>query len=83
MKRLFTILFLLSLFTNINAQFDTEHWFAPFANQNNLETEQYLYLSTNTSTPFKVEIYNNNFLCSKALYFYLLILDILIKRIRI
>lgn len=62
MKRLFTILFLLSLFTNINAQFDTEHWFAPFANQNNLETEQYLYLSTNTSTPFKVEIYNNNFL---------------------
>ena len=31
MKRLLTILFLLSLFTNINAQFDTEHWFAPMA----------------------------------------------------
>ena len=62
MKKLFTFLLFLFFITKIFAQFDTEHWFAPFANQNNLETEQYLYLSTNTSTPFKVEIYNNNFL---------------------
>jgi hypothetical protein len=63
MKRLLTILFLLSLFTNINAQFDTEHWFAPFSDRMSAgDTEQYLYLSTNKTTPFNVEIYNNNIL---------------------
>ena len=61
MKRLLTILFLLSLFTNINAQFDTEHWFAPMADASNRrEAQQYIYVSTNESTPFKVDIYNNN-----------------------
>ena len=61
MKRLLTILFLLSLFTNINAQFDTEHWFAPMADASNgSEAQQYIYVSTNESTPFKVDIYNNN-----------------------
>lgn len=61
MKRLLTILFLLSLFTNINAQFDTEHWFAPMADaSNSSEAQQYIYVSTNESTPFKVDIYNNN-----------------------
>lgn len=61
MKRLLTILFLLSLFTNINAQFDTEHWFAPIVDRTGgQDAEQYLYLSTNRTTPFTVEIYNNN-----------------------
>ena len=62
MKKLFTFLLFLFFITKSFAQFDTEHWFAPFANQNSNNTSCYLYLSTNTSTPFKVEIYNNNFL---------------------
>ena len=33
MKRIINFIFLLSLFTNINAQFDTEHWFAPIVDR--------------------------------------------------
>ncbi|MCX8525799.1 gliding motility-associated C-terminal domain-containing protein [Chryseobacterium formosus] len=45
----------------INAQLDTEHWFAPMsakAGTNGLEG--YLYLSTDEATPFAVQIFNNN-----------------------
>lgn len=44
-----------------NAQLDTEHWFAPMsarAGTNGLES--YLYLSTNETTPFQVQVFNNN-----------------------
>lgn len=62
MKRL--LYFLLLFFANsfLYSQFDTEHWFAPFANQNSSYSSCYLYLSTNTSTPFKVDIYSSNVL---------------------
>lgn len=44
-----------------NAQLDTEHWFAPMsakAGTNGLEG--YLYLSTDETIPFSVQIFNNN-----------------------
>ena len=57
--------FLLSICTFlcllVNAQLDTDHWFAPMsarAGTSNLES--FLYLSTNETTPFAVQIYNNN-----------------------
>lgn len=40
---------------------DTEHWFSPLVDRTGgVDAEQYLYLSTNRTTPFTVEIYNNN-----------------------
>lgn len=58
---------LLSIFTFIflfvNAQLDTDHWFAPMAARYTTNILQsFLYLSTNESTPFSVQIYNNNIL---------------------
>ncbi|MBD8083727.1 T9SS type B sorting domain-containing protein [Chryseobacterium caseinilyticum] len=57
--------FLLSIFAflclSLNAQLDTDHWFAPMAAKvatTNLQS--YLYLSTNETTPFSVQIFNNN-----------------------
>ena len=59
-KLLYIFLFLFSII-NVNAQFDTEHWIAPFADKTGGNgADQYLYLSTNKTTPFKVSIYNNN-----------------------
>ena len=44
-----------------NAQLDTDHWFAPMASKSGIGgLEGYLYLSTNETTPFNVQIYNNN-----------------------
>lgn len=40
---------------------DTEHWFSPLIDRTGgVDAEQYLYLSTNRTTPFTVEIYNHN-----------------------
>lgn len=58
-KLLLTICTFLCLL--FNAQLDTDHWFAPMASKagiNNLEG--YLYLSTNETAPFSVQIFNNN-----------------------
>ncbi|GGP02848.1 hypothetical protein GCM10010992_08890 [Cloacibacterium rupense] len=66
MKKLLLGFLLIFINSFLYSQFDTEHWFAPFANQNNQSTEQYLYLSTNTSSPFNVDIYNNNQLLQKV-----------------
>ncbi|WP_415329135.1 T9SS type B sorting domain-containing protein [Chryseobacterium sp. MMS23-Vi53] len=58
-KLLLTICTFLCLL--FNAQLDTDHWFAPMAakaGNNNLEG--YLYLSTNETTPFDVQVFNNN-----------------------
>lgn len=60
MKKLLSLIFLLVLSINISAQMDTEHWFAPMADSSSPSTsDQYLYLSTNETTPFSVSIYNN------------------------
>lgn len=46
-----------------NAQLDTDHWFAPMASKSGMVGLQgYLYLSTNETTPFNVQIFNNNVL---------------------
>ncbi|KQR93872.1 hypothetical protein ASG01_08415 [Chryseobacterium sp. Leaf180] len=58
-KLLFFILFLSTL--SLKAQLDTEHWFAPVAAKTNTgATQSFLYLSTNETTPFAVQVFNNN-----------------------
>ena len=57
--------FLLSICTFlcllVNAQLDTDHWFAPIsARAGTSALQSFLYLSTNETTPFSVQIYNNN-----------------------
>ncbi len=45
----------------VNAQLDTEHWFAPMSASSLQGTPKgYLYLSTNETTPFSVQVFNNN-----------------------
>ncbi|WP_223606675.1 T9SS type B sorting domain-containing protein [Chryseobacterium sp. OSA05B] len=45
----------------VNAQLDTEHWFAPMSASSLQGTPQcYLYLSTNETVPFSVQVSNNN-----------------------
>lgn len=60
MKKIITII--LSFFWIFGyTQLDTDHWFAPMsasAGTSNLESN--LYLSTNETTPFSVQIFNNN-----------------------
>lgn len=67
MKKLLLLLF--SLFSLISfAQLDREHWFAPMMDRSN-QTSPYqsIYMSTDQTTPFKVEIYNNNTLGNQVL----------------
>lgn len=63
MRKLLLFLFL-CLFGISAAQFDSEHWFAPFAaspgQNNSLQADSYLYLSTSETTPFPVQIFNDN-----------------------
>ncbi|MFP3833851.1 gliding motility-associated C-terminal domain-containing protein [Chryseobacterium sp. SIMBA_028] len=62
MKRF--LLSLVLLFLTINtlfAQRDTEHWIAPYYTSPSVgEFENRLYLSTDSTTPFPVQILNNN-----------------------
>ncbi|WP_027381181.1 T9SS type B sorting domain-containing protein [Chryseobacterium daeguense] len=62
MKRyLYSFVFFLFAFISVSAQRDTEHWFAPFSAANLSSTaKQAVYLSTDSTTPFDVNIYNNN-----------------------
>ena len=61
MKKILLFLIFLILSTKISAQYDTEHWFAPMVDRTqNPNQVQRLYFSTNETTPFKVDIYNNN-----------------------
>lgn len=60
MKKILSLLFAFVIL-QLNAQLDTEHWFAPMSSPSLQGTpETYLYLSTNETTPFTVEIYGNN-----------------------
>lgn len=60
MKKILSLLFAFVVL-QINAQLDTEHWFAPMSSPSLQSVPvSYLYLSTNETTPFTVEIYGNN-----------------------
>ncbi|SFJ02324.1 gliding motility-associated C-terminal domain-containing protein [Kaistella treverensis] len=65
MKNLLSFFFAL-FFADASAQMDTEHWFAPMAasqsSNGSFQPESYLYLSTNETTSFLVEIYSGNVL---------------------
>ncbi|MCC3216627.1 T9SS type B sorting domain-containing protein [Chryseobacterium sp. X308] len=63
MKKILSFLFMLCIFTSALAQLDREHWFAPMIDRTGAPNPyQKLYLSTNRTTPFPVNIYNNNIL---------------------
>ncbi len=60
-KQLYFVFLFVLAFINLSAQRDTEHWFAPFSSANLSTTaKQAVYLSTDSTTPFSVDIYNNN-----------------------
>ncbi|MCD1116353.1 T9SS type B sorting domain-containing protein [Chryseobacterium turcicum] len=61
MKRILLIVMLFFFSISIWAQRDTDHWFAPMAASSiNGSPKHALYLSTDSTVPFPVTIYNNN-----------------------
>jgi len=63
MKKILSFLFIFYIFTSAFAQLDREHWFAPMIDRTGAPNPyQKLYLSTSRTTPFPVNIYNNNVL---------------------
>lgn len=63
MKKILSFLFIFYIFSSTFAQLDREHWFAPMVDRTGAPNPyQKLYLSTSRTTPFPVNIYNNNIL---------------------
>lgn len=58
-KFIYFFLFAFSVIS-VKAQLDLEHWFPPFFHSATGITEIKIYLSTDKTQPFKVNIYNNN-----------------------
>lgn len=66
-KQIYSLLIFLSAFLHVAAQRDTEHWFAPLSSAIGLfNPQQAVYLSTDSATPFPVEIYNSGSLIGTA-----------------
>ena len=60
MKKLLFFIFSF-IFISTFAQLDREHWFAPMVDRVGNSTQyQSIYMSTNETTPFRVDIYHNN-----------------------
>ena len=60
MKKILLLLIFLSFFTKTFAQLDTDHWFAPMVDRTGLDySMQRIYMSTNETVPFTVNIYSN------------------------
>ena len=59
-KLLLSFLLIFFSFSSLFAQRDTDHWFAPYFDASNSNYIHTLYLSTDNTTPFPVNIYSNN-----------------------
>jgi len=65
MKKFLLFVLLCFSFINVFSQLDREHWFAPMVDRvGNSSQYQSIYMSTNETTPFQVQIYHNNVVVS-------------------
>lgn len=63
MKKILSVFLVFLMFSMMFSQLDREHWFAPMVDRTgNPNPFQKIYLSTNRTIPFPVNIYNNNIL---------------------